>query len=542
MAAGEAPGGNRDGMPASRARLLLGVLLPLLLASGLATSRKLSPVFDEYAHVGAGYAYVAADDYRMNPEHPPLVKALAGLAVATLPMATVRASPALRAGLQWEFGAELLTYAGLPPFAVIDRARVPAILIGVLGGWLLFRLAARLHGRAAGLLALLLYMGHPEIAGHMTLVTTDVPVMVFGLGAVLAALRLRDRFSWSRAGVLALYLALAHLAKFSGPVLAVVVAIGLLAPGPDRVRWVRATALALLAAAATIAIGLLAYRGLRFFTLYPEGLWLAFSRQKARGDYPFYLLGHYSKSGFLGYYVIAFLLKTPLALLLLLAGGVASMVRRRPSRTEVLFVLVPTASWFAVTTLLAADIGLRYLLPGFPFLLAIASRLARPHASVATAGAFLLATVAAFQTTLTSDPIGYTNLFVRPGHELAYLDNACVDYGQGLRALRRDLEAHPGGPVALVYQIPFDVLPLLRGLDVFVPDPRRFMTGDLPAGRVAVSSQLLLRRPDLRARLAAGCVAEREIGPSIHLLCCPPCGPPARDDAVLRIPLAPPPE
>ena len=30
--------------------------------------------FDELAHIPAGYSYVLKQDYRVNPEHPPLIK------------------------------------------------------------------------------------------------------------------------------------------------------------------------------------------------------------------------------------------------------------------------------------------------------------------------------------------------------------------------------------------------------------------------------------------------------------------------------------
>ena len=34
---------------------------------------------DELAHIPAGYSYVRYSDYRLNPEHPPLVKMMAGV-------------------------------------------------------------------------------------------------------------------------------------------------------------------------------------------------------------------------------------------------------------------------------------------------------------------------------------------------------------------------------------------------------------------------------------------------------------------------------
>jgi len=38
-----------------------------------------SAVMDELAHIPAGYGYVHNFDFRLNPEHPPLVKAFSAL-------------------------------------------------------------------------------------------------------------------------------------------------------------------------------------------------------------------------------------------------------------------------------------------------------------------------------------------------------------------------------------------------------------------------------------------------------------------------------
>ena len=43
-----------------------------------------SPIVDEVPHIGAGYSYIANQTYQFNPEHPPLAKDLAGLAMIPL--------------------------------------------------------------------------------------------------------------------------------------------------------------------------------------------------------------------------------------------------------------------------------------------------------------------------------------------------------------------------------------------------------------------------------------------------------------------------
>jgi hypothetical protein len=42
-----------------------------------------SATFDEMAHLPAGYSYLRWNDYRLNPEHPPLIKKWAALPVDT---------------------------------------------------------------------------------------------------------------------------------------------------------------------------------------------------------------------------------------------------------------------------------------------------------------------------------------------------------------------------------------------------------------------------------------------------------------------------
>ena len=50
-----------------------GLLAIALIISFLLISRD-APIVDETAHIPAGYSYVAYHDYRLNPEHPPIVK------------------------------------------------------------------------------------------------------------------------------------------------------------------------------------------------------------------------------------------------------------------------------------------------------------------------------------------------------------------------------------------------------------------------------------------------------------------------------------
>src|SRR4051812_41684989 len=73
-----------------------------------------SAIDDELAHIPAGYGYVHNLDYRLNPEHPPLVKALAMLPVLALNPNFPTNSTAWQTELngQWDMGANFLYKSG----------------------------------------------------------------------------------------------------------------------------------------------------------------------------------------------------------------------------------------------------------------------------------------------------------------------------------------------------------------------------------------------------------------------------------------------
>src|SRR5712691_10266075 len=60
------------------------LLLGLLLIQGLAFIGEASQTSDEAAHLAAGYAYLTTADFRLNPEHPPLIKEIAALPLLPL--------------------------------------------------------------------------------------------------------------------------------------------------------------------------------------------------------------------------------------------------------------------------------------------------------------------------------------------------------------------------------------------------------------------------------------------------------------------------
>src|SRR2546430_9359492 len=100
-----------------------------------------SAIVDELAHIPAGFGYLHGD-FRLNPEHPPLIKTASAL------FAHIFARPYFpldnpywtnEVNGQWDQGVRFLYGSGNDADKIIFWARIPVILLGALFGWLLYR-------------------------------------------------------------------------------------------------------------------------------------------------------------------------------------------------------------------------------------------------------------------------------------------------------------------------------------------------------------------------------------------------------------------
>ena len=141
---------------------------------------------DESSHLPAGYSYVSQKDMRINPEHPPLVKDLAGIPLLFIKGINfpyeIKAWQTDVNG-QWDFGFNFLYSRGNPVDKMIFWGRIPMILILILLGFYIFKWTRELYGNNASLLALSLFSLSPTFLAHGRLVTTDVAAAV---GAFIA--------------------------------------------------------------------------------------------------------------------------------------------------------------------------------------------------------------------------------------------------------------------------------------------------------------------------------------------------------------------
>lgn len=136
-----------------------------------------SLTMDEKSHLPAGYSYLTQQDMRINPEHPPLVKDMAGFPLLFIPGINFPSDAKAwtqDVNGQWDFGWKLLFDSGNPADAMIFWGRIPMILLTLAAGFFVFKWSKELFGNTAAAISTFLFAFSPTIIAHGRLVTTDV--------------------------------------------------------------------------------------------------------------------------------------------------------------------------------------------------------------------------------------------------------------------------------------------------------------------------------------------------------------------------------
>ncbi|OGI29224.1 MAG: hypothetical protein A2288_00435, partial [Candidatus Moranbacteria bacterium RIFOXYA12_FULL_44_15] len=203
-------------------KILIAVILLFMAAVSFLNAWNDTAIFDETAHIGASYSYVAKQEIRLNPEHPPLIKNLAGLPLLFLGLNFNTNQPFWTGELpgkwdegQWAAGRSLLYASGNNPDQIIFWSRLPIVLLSLLLGWFIFHWTRKLAGISAGLFALTLYAFDPNILGHNHFVTTDLGAAAFFTFAFYFYLRFIKEPAWKNVVLAGLFLGLLQLTKFS---------------------------------------------------------------------------------------------------------------------------------------------------------------------------------------------------------------------------------------------------------------------------------------------------------------------------------------
>lgn len=230
-------------------RYIIAAVLLFFTVVSVLNAKNDAATYDEVAHIPAAYSYVTQHDTRINPEHPPLIKDLAGIPLLFMHLNFDTSQKFWTGDLpnmwdegQWAAGRHLLYEAGNNPDKIIFWARIPIILLSIILGLFLFKWGKELAGTSAGLFALILYAFDPNILGHNHFVTTDIGIAAFLTFSFYYFLKFIKNPSWKNVLLGGIFLGLLLVSKFSSilaiPVFGLILIIyPLLKNNSDKNNW-----------------------------------------------------------------------------------------------------------------------------------------------------------------------------------------------------------------------------------------------------------------------------------------------------------------
>jgi hypothetical protein len=458
------------------------------------SARGETQTWDEGIHIVSGYSYLKLGDYSWNVEHPPLVKMVSALPLVLMGLTAEPYTPEGKRRDQVQYGIDFLYKNRRHADSILFAARSANILLTLLFTCAVAWWTRRRWGPAAGVAAAALCAFDPNLIAHGRYVTTDFPVTVFFFFACVLWVEYLEEARPRRLLAAAAAIGLALITKFSavllvpplvilyaacwirrpkefplrraavaaGTVAAAVILMAAVIYWPETVRSFRADVPRLSTLAVrNNAIGKTLYLLGKWFHLPAHAYLLGLNHvaDHNAGGHSSYLMGMRSETGWWYYFPVVFAVKSTMAALgatlLLLGAGLWQAWRRQWISPMALGLALPPLFYFVFSMTSGINIGMRHILPVYPFLyVGTAAWLAtranwRPGVAVLAA---LVALQIAECARIAPDYLAFFNeLAGGPGSGPEYLVDSNIDWGQDVKKLGLWLDAHQGNRRARVF-------------------------------------------------------------------------------------------
>lgn len=475
------------------------VLIFLILASHAAWIE--TPTVDEYAHVPAGCAVWKWGRTDIYAKNPPLYRLLmtAPVCLAGADIPEVDAAAAGGWG-PWNYGFSFQLDNRQSYLKLFFLARLVTVLVTAAIGVRFFVWVRGLLCGPSAAMGTALFLLSPDVLAHGHLATLDIACLGSMLLVVIALQRALVQPSWQRNLSLGLLLGLAIGTKFTAVLLVPGIVLALLWQFRRR-SWAPLLTVAvaswgvLLSAYGGRDVGLRideidwqSQTGQQVAACLPGWLPLPFPGDLVRGfdaqkhdtevtEFPAFLLESWSDGGWWSYNFIALIVKLEVVVWVCVICGLAALWKERV-RGSLAIWLAPATVFVFLTLFNRLNIGVRYLLPLYPYLfLAAAAAWRWPWGLLRwRAAALVFVLILIPPVWVHPNYLSWFNLLAggpRQGHHVLIDSN--LDWGQDLYRVPGEIQRRRhAGPVGLLYF--GHVHPMAYGID-FRLVPREPVSG-----------------------------------------------------------------
>ncbi|MFB3896216.1 MAG: ArnT family glycosyltransferase [bacterium] len=468
-----------------------------------------SVTVDESGHIPIALAQLHTGKFNMNPENPPLVRLWSALPLLFL-SPRLHLEPGFQ-NIDYVFYARQFMVDNQVNYHflfIISRVMITLLLIPL--GITIWRWMKKDYGITAIILALFLLLLNPNIIAHATLSTLDFGLTVLFFASVYTLKRWTENPNWKYTGIAGIVLGLAQCAKFTAVLLYplfifAIIWLGYKSSSISKRKLILMAIGILLISILVINIVYcfqLSGMQLRYFEFhsaplkmlksifpaflpipYPFFYIVGLDNQIAEsGSYDNYLNGVLSTHGCWYYYLFAFLIKNPIPFLICIFMGCYIYFKRTKINQVDWFLILPPILillFFSLST--TKNIGLRFILPAYPFIAILAAQIINIHVPkkqiiLGMLGLWYLISC----LWITPNYLAYFNELVNgPSQGYKYLLDSNLDWGQDLIRFKKYLVKHH------IESIPFShfgpVNPAVYGINALP------LTNQPQSGLIAIS-------------------------------------------------------
>lgn len=444
-------------MSTFRGRVIIVLLLACFFAQSFISLSSKSATFDEVQYYGIGKYLLQNQkwDVAGSIMHPPLAYYISSIPLlffdedstlwehkATEPDLT------FLAGVDTYRGQELLSGPQNAGDKLLILSRLMVLGLSLLLGYYIYRFSSELYGLNGGLLSLLLFTFCPNMLAHSGLITPDMPLTVFSFIAIYYFWLFLKVPTYKSALLAGVFLGLALASKFTAllllPAELIIYAVYLIKEKK------RVTSHIFIMMTVAFFILLLSYG----FNIVPYFQGIQYKNIQVAEGFEAFFHGNYWISGWWWwFYPAAFLLKTPVPVLVLLVFAIVCYLKNRKQEWFEAFLLVlPAFMIFAAFAGSKVAAGVRYLLPMYPFIFVIIGVVAAQWAKKR----YLLYTIAVWYVGgalfIAPHYLAYFNEMIGgPNNGYKFLVDSNLDWGQDLKGLKKYMVAHGIKRISLSY-------------------------------------------------------------------------------------------
>ncbi len=429
--------------------------------AGLSFIKISAPTYDETVHLSSGYSHIAGGKYKMNiMDHPPFSEMLSSVPLFFYKLNSFMSHPYFSAKAVYHYGDLFIFNNTKSAKTIVNTARIFTFLIWtLLFSIFIFLFSKKLHSLESAAVSLIIFALLPIFISNNALITTDSAAALFyfisfyfgAMASLSLAYKIPGKKIFLYLCAAGFFTGLAMASKFSMVIIAPLV-IGIWGIDFFLIRkkdfkkfFVFVTVYALLAVF-TLA---LVYKF--DLALYAEGLMTTLKR--INDGRTSFVWGHYSMNGVLWYFPFAFLIKTPVFVLVSLALGFIA-IAIKPQK-KYIWIMIPFIFYALISITSRLQIGIRHILPLMPFVCVIASiGVSEFYKNKKIFLTLMLSLVLSFIFLLKTHPfyLSHFNSMVGGSENgYKYLADSNLDWGQDVQELSRYLKEKGNPPIIFAY-------------------------------------------------------------------------------------------